>query len=264
MKRLSFLLLALAVANTAFAGESIKLATTTSTDNSGLLKYLLPVFEKEYKIRVDVIAVGTGKAIKLGENGDVDLVLVHSRNAEDNFVKSGFGVNRHDVMYNDFVIIGPEEDPAKIKGFKKASKAFKKIADGKFIFVSRGDDSGTDQKEKDIWKISGISPKGEWYTEAGQGMGPTMLIANEKRGYLLADRGTFIALESKIDLEILVEGDKNLFNPYGVIAVNPAKYPKINFEGAMKFIDWITSPKAQQLIAEFKINGKQLFIPLAK
>ncbi len=242
----------------------LRMSTTTSTENSGLLKVLLPPFEKENNLKVDVISVGTGKALKLGENGDVDVVLVHSRPAEDKFVSEGFGVDRRDVMYNDFIIIGPKNDPAKIKDLKSATEAFKKIAEAKALFISRGDDSGTNMKEKAIWKTAGIMPKGPWYIEAGKGMGAVLQMANEKNAYTLTDRGTFISYENKTDLVILVQGDKGLFNPYGVIAVNPKKRPNVQYALAKKFIDFITGPEGQKIIADYKLNGKQLFFPDAK
>ncbi len=249
-------------ASPALAAERIRLATTTSTENSGLLYVLLPPFEKKYDIRVDVIAVGTGKALKLGENGDVDVVLVHAREAEDKFVENGFGVNRRDVMYNDFVIIGPKTDPAGIKG-SDAVSALKKIAAKQENFTSRGDESGTHKKEKKLWGQTGVVPAGGWYLQTGQGMGATLQIADEKQAYCLVDRGTYIAYEDKIELIILCEGDERLFNPYGIIAVNPKRQPYVNYVQAMALIGWITSPAGQKIIGEFKKNGKLLFHPSA-
>jgi len=240
------------------------MSTTTSTEQSGLLSVLLPPFEKANDLKIDVIAVGTGKALKLGENGDVDVVFVHARAAEDKFVAEGFGVDRRDVMYNDFILVGPKEDPAGIKGSKSAVEVFKKLAEGKADFISRGDDSGTHQKEKEIWKSAGITPQGKWYIEAGQGMGPVLQMAFDKKGYALADRGTFLAYEGKTDLVIVFEGDKALFNPYGVIAVNPKKHPAAKYDLAKKFIDYVTGPEGQKIIAGYQINGKQLFFPDAK
>jgi len=239
------------------------MATTTSTDNTGLLDVLLPPFEKKFNIKVDVIAVGTGKALKLGENGDVDIVFVHSRRAEDKFVKDGFGVNRRDVMYNDFIIIGPKIDPAGIRGTKDATVALKKIADKQSPFASRGDESGTHKKEKSLWEEAKITPKGDWYMETGQGMGATLQIADENQSYTITDRGTYLAYKGKIDLPILAEGDKRLFNPYGIIAVNPAKYPHVNYIYAMAFIGWVTSVQGQKIIAEYKKFGNALFNPSA-
>jgi tungstate transport system substrate-binding protein len=240
------------------------MSVTTSTEQTGLLGALVPPFEKAQGLKVDVIAVGTGKALKLGENGDVDLVFVHDRAAEDKFVAEGFGVDRRDVMYNDYVIVGPPDDPAKIKGVADAVEALKKIAAAESLFVSRGDDSGTHRKERELWKAAGITPQGKWYSEAGQGMGPVLQMAFDKRGYALADRGTFYAMESKLDLVVLVEGGKALQNPYGIIAVNPAKSPHTNIEAATKFIDYVTGAEGQGIIGGFKANGKQLFFPDAK
>jgi len=247
-----------------FGGQRIvKMATTTSTDNSGLLGVLLPPFEREYGIRVHVIAVGTGKALKLGENGDVDVVFVHARPAEDKFVADGFGVNRRDVMYNDFVIVGPASDPAKIRGSAAAAAALTAIATTKATFVSRGDDSGTHKKEKALWQAAGLKASGKWYMEVGQGMGATLLIASEKGAYCLADRGTFIAYRGKTDLKVLCQGDKRLYNPYGIMAVNPARWPHVKYVEAISLIGWVTSPGGQAIIGGFKKSGELLFNPLA-
>lgn len=236
------------------------MSTTTSTDNSGLLSVLLPPFEEKLNVKVDVIAVGTGKALELGANGDVDIVFVHARPAEDQFVAEGNGVNRRDVMYNDFVIIGPEADPAGIKDAQSAAEAFTKIAEAEAEFISRGDDSGTHKKEKIIWEEAGMTPEGTWYQEVGQGMGAVLTIANDKQAYTMSDRGTYLAYTEKIDSKVLFEGDPILYNPYGIIAVNPAKYPHVNYVYAMALIGWITSPEGQGIIKEF---GKDKFgIPL--
>jgi len=244
---------------TVIAGLAIlKLATTTSTYETGLLDYILPPFEKKYNVKVHIIAVGTGKAIKLGENGDVDLVFVHDREAEDKFIRDGFGVNRRDVMSNDFVIVGPKDDPVRIRG-NDASAALKRIAKRKWFFVSRGDESGTHKKEKKLWEAAGMNPQGKWYLETGQGMGTSLQIASEKRAYCLVDRGTYIAYKGKIELVILCEGDERFFNPYGIIAVNPKRHPYVNYSYALALIDWVTSQKAQKLISEFKKEGKVLF-----
>jgi tungstate transport system substrate-binding protein len=243
------------------AETRLRLATTTSTENSGLLNVLIPPFEKANNCKVDVVAVGTGKALKLGERGDADVVMVHARAAEDKFVEQGFGIYRRDLMHNDFVIIGPAKDPAGIKGTANAIETFKKIALGKAPFISRGDNSGTNKKEKYIWKEAGIKPEGKWYIEAGQGMGAVLRMADEKKAYTLSDRGTFIAFEDKIDLVILSEGDQILYNPYGVIAVNPKKNPGVKFKLAEKFIDYLTGPKGQKIIGSYKLKGKQLFFP---
>ena len=248
------------------AAKELKLATTTSTQDSGLLDVILPEFEKDTNYKVKVIAVGTGQAIEMGEAGDVDVLLVHSRTAEDKFVADGYGVDRRDVMYNDFLIIGPTEDPAGIKGSADTVAAFKAIAAKQAAFVSRGDDSGTDKKEKGIWEKAGIKPSGAWYIESGQGMGDTFLMADEKKAYTLIDRATYLALKDKYKLDIIIEGDKSLLNPYGVIPVNPDKYPNVDFEGATKFAEWLTSEKGQKMIGEFGVKeyGQQLFVPDAK
>jgi tungstate transport system substrate-binding protein len=245
-------------------GGRLILATTTSTENSGLLGYLLPVLEQEQGIEVDVIAVGTGQALKLGEDGDADVLLVHARAREDAFMEAGHGVRREDVMYNDFVIVGPASDPAGIRGMTNAAGAFRKIAEAEAEFISRGDDSGTHTKEKAIWVDAGVEPVGDWYISAGQGMGAVLTMANEKEGYTLSDRATYLArtLEG-IDLEILVEGDPVLFNPYGVIAVNPDKGPQIEEELADAFIDWLISVPVQEMIGQFGVEefGSPLFTP---
>ncbi len=240
------------------------LATTTSTQDTGLLDELVPIFEKENGAQVKVVAVGTGEALKMGERGDADILLVHSKRAEEGLVAKGFGVKRIPVMHNDFVIIGPVDDPAKIKG-STAGDAFRKIASSGATFISRGDDSGTHKKEKLIWESVQINPSGSWYIESGQGMGETVKIANEKRGYTLADRGTFLASQ-RIELVVLAEKDSLLLNPYAVIAVNPEKYPKINSKGAEAFIEFLTSPRIQEMIGEFGIDkhGEPLFVPDAK
>ena len=243
--------------------ERIRLATTTSMENSGLLDQLLPPFEQRFHVKVDVIAVGTGKALKLAENGDVDVVLVHARAAEDRFVAEGFGVNRRDVMYNDFLLVGPESDPADLRDVSDVGSALKAIAEHGAPFISRGDDSGTDKKEKALWKDAGLVPGGAWYMESGQGMGPTLLIANEKEAYTLVDRGTFLAYRKKMELVPLFEGDPKLFNPYGIIAVNPARHPHVHYVMAMALIGWVTSQEGQRLIATFKVGNEILFHPAA-
>jgi tungstate transport system substrate-binding protein len=208
--------------------------------------------------------VGTGKALELGKNGDVDIVLVHARSAEDQFVEEGYGVNRRDVMYNDFIILGPADDPADIKGMKDAVAAMKAIAGKQAAFASRGDDSGTHKREKELWKEAGIEPSGSWYMETGQGMGATLQVADEKRAYTISDRGTYLAYKGKIELEILVEGDaERLANPYGIIAVNPAVHSHVNYVYAMALIGWVTSVEGQKIIAEFKQFGEPLFYPTA-
>jgi tungstate transport system substrate-binding protein len=263
------LTLVLVVLNTAaFAAEKeIICASTTSTENSGLFGHILPMFEKKAGIKVKVVARGTGAAIEMGKRGDADVALVHAKEQELKAVEEGFFVNRHDVMYNDFVIIGPPNDPAKIKGIKSATEAFKKIA-GSSSFVSRGDNSGTNTKELSIWKKLGIEPKGQkWYLEVGQGMEKTQRIANEKSAYTLTDRGTWLATKDKdkLDMVIVLEGDPMLFNQYGVMAVNPEKHKHAKYKEAMEFVNWLISKEGQQAVASFKDkNGNQLFIPNAK
>lgn len=248
----------------ASAGETfVRLATTTSTENSGLLESLLPVFEHDTRLKVHVIAVGTGKALRLLRQGDVDVVLVHARAAEDQLLADGYGIDRRDVMYNDFVLIGPEDDSGGIRGNTDASAALTRIAANGVLFISRGDDSGTHKKERQLWQQAGVEPAGAWYREVGQGMGKVLQIADELQACTLTDRGTWLAYREKVDLEILVEGDKRLHNPYGIIAANPDKYPDINYMGAMQLINWITSPKAQAMIADFSNGGQPLFVPSA-
>lgn len=257
--------MALAMASGDALALDLRLATTTSTDNSGLLDDLLPKFESKNGIVVRVISVGTGKAIKLAENGDVDVILVHSRPDEDRFVEEGHGVNRRDVMYNDFVIVGPGDDPAGVRGMADPIAAFKRIWNAKAAFVSRGDESGTNKMEMRYWNEADETPADNpRYVAAGRGMGAVLLMASELQAYTLTDRATWYAMQSKLDLQLLVEGDSRLYNPYGVIAVNPQKYPDINYDGAMRFIDWLTSNAGQQAISDFKVNGKQLFFPNAK
>jgi tungstate transport system substrate-binding protein len=241
------------------AEDRLRMSTTTSTENSGLLSVLLPPFEKKHGCKVDVIAVGTGKALKLGEAGDVDVVFVHARSLEDKFVANGFGVNRRDVMYNDFVLVGPPDDPAGVGKTQSAPEAFRAISSKGSPFISRGDESGTHQKEKEIWASAGVVPKGAWYVEAGQGMGEVLTMATQKRGYALADRGTYIAFRKKTDLVVLRQGDKNLWNPYGIIAVNPQKHPHVKYDLAMKLVDFVTGPEGRSIIAGFKMDGEPLF-----
>ncbi len=243
--------------------QKLILATTTSTADSGLLDYLLPDFEAQYNAKVEVIAVGTGQAIKTGEQGDADVLLVHDRPKEDKFVADGYGVNRQDVMYNDFVIVGPEDDPAGIKGMTDAATALARIAAAGAPFASRGDESGTHSKEKAIWKKAGVEPGGDWYFSLGQGMGETLTFANEKGAYTLTDRGTYLARREGLKLPILVEGDPTLFNPYGVITVNPEKYPHVKYDLAMKFMEWLTAADTQKKIGEFGKGrfGMPLFTP---
>ncbi|QGT98608.1 Tungstate ABC transporter, substrate-binding protein [Candidatus Syntrophocurvum alkaliphilum] len=244
----------------------IKLATTTSTEDSGLLNVLLPEFTADTGYSIDVIAVGTGQAINMGEKGDVDVILVHARDAEDEFVDEGYGVNRKDVMYNDFLIIGPEEDPAEIKGENDVIVAMEQIAETESTFVSRGDQSGTHMKELSIWEASGIKPQGEWYKEVGQGMGDTYRVGNVMDGYVFIDRATFLFNRDNYELVEMVEGDELLVNHYGIIAVNPELYSHVNYEGVMTLIEWITSEKGQDIIEVYGVDqfGQPLFVPNAK
>ena len=246
--------------------RDLRLATTTSTESSGLLRALLPKFEARHGLRVQVISVGTGKALKLGENGDVDVVLVHAPAAEDAFVAAGHGVGRRDVMHNDFVLIGPTTDPAGIRGSKDVLEAFRRIAAVRARFVSRGDDSGTDKTEKSFWQQAGSAipdRRAGWYVSAGQGMGEVLTMAGEMQAYTLSDRATFAGYVARTGLEILVQGDPRLFNPYGIIAVNPKKYPDINHAGALALIEWTTGSEGRAAIAGFRPGGQQLFFPSA-
>ena len=246
------------------ANESpLRLATTTSTANSGLLDYLLPKFTAETAIEVHMIAVGTGKALRLGREGDVDIVLVHARAAEDAFVEGGYGVDRADVMYNDFIIVGPKSDPAGAASSDSVAQVLQRIYDSEQPFISRGDDSGTHKRELILWQSAGKTAAGSWYREVGQGMGKTLQIANEVDGYTMTDRGTWLAYQSKLDIQLLFEDDPPLFNPYGIIAVNPELHPDVNYAGAIELIKWITAPRAQKMIGRFKIKGQQLFVPSA-
>ena len=238
----------------------LRLATTTSTDNSGLLRVLLPQFERQHGCRVQVIAVGTGKALRLAENGDADAVLVHDREAERAFVDNGHGVNRRDVMYNDFILVGPLSDPAAVRGERDVLRALQKIAASGARFVSRGDDSGTDRMERSLWQQLAIRARGApWHVSAGLGMGEVLTMAGEMQAYTLSDRATYAATRARTGLEIVLEGDRRLFNPYGVIAVNPQKYPEVNFSAAMALIGWLTSDAGKAAIRAFRPGGEQLF-----
>lgn len=255
---------AFALAGSACAQQIIRLSTTTSTENSGLLGYLLPVFEARTNSKVHVISVGTGKALELAKNGDVDVTLVHARAAEDKFVAEGWGVDRHDVMYNDFVVVGPPGDPSGIKGSKDVLAAFRKLAGSPAKFISRGDHSGTDIMEKAYWKQVGTQPAGAQYVSAGLGMGEVLNMAAEMGGYTLTDRATYGVYQARTGLALMVEGDQRMFNPYGIIATNPARHPGVNYNGARQLIDWIISPEGQARIAQFRPGGQQLFFPSAK
>ncbi len=268
--------------------ETIKMSTTTSTENSGLLDVLLPGFTKDTGIEIKVFSKGTGAAIRDGIDGNVDVIFVHARTKEDKFIADGYGTRRYAVMHNDFVVLGPQDDPTGIKGMQKASDAMKQIAAKGALFISRGDDSGTHTKEQELWKstglnmevqkstvfkegkkrtVSSIYPKGshKWYVSIGQGMGKTLTFADEKKAYTLADRGTYIKYkygrDESLDLEIMCEGDSMLFNPYGVIPVNPEKHPHVKYRQAKQFAEWLISPKGQRLISNYRLNGKQLFYP---
>ena len=248
------------------AEKFITVASTTSTQNSGLFDYILPRFKKKTGIEVRVVAVGTGQAIRLARNGDADILLVHHRPSEEKFVTEGFGVKRFDVMYNDFVIAGPKDDPAQIAGMTDAVAALKKIAGARAAFVSRGDDSGTHKKELGLWRAAGVDVKkasGTWYRETGSGMGATLNTASAMQGYALADRGTWLSFKNRAGLRVLVEGDKRLFNPYGVILVNPKKHPHVKAALGREFIAWLISPEGQAAIGTFKVNGQVLFKPNA-
>ena len=237
----------------------IRMAATTSMENSGLLDVLLPAFRKRTSIEVHAVAVGTGKALKLGENGDVDLLMVHAPELEKEFVANAFGVDKKPVFYNYFIVVGAKEDPAAVRNAGKVSEAFCKIAEGNFTFISRGDNSGTHKKEMEIWKRAGISPKGPWYMETGQGMGATLKIADEKRGYCLIDRGTFMTFEDKVDLEVVFEGGRFLKNPYAVIIVNPDRHPHTKYKEAKIFSDWVVSGEGSAVVSGFTKKGKELF-----
>lgn len=246
------------------SSDELILATTTSTQDSGLLDDLVPAFEEQSGYKVKVIAVGSGQALKLGEEGEADVILAHSPKAEEEFVSAGFGIERQPVMHNDFIIVGPPDDPARIGSAGKAADAFARLAEAEAVFLSRGDESGTHTKELGIWKNAGFDPPGgSWYQETGQGMGASLTVANEKRGYTLADRGTFLSQRDNLDLEILVEGDSALFNPYTVIVVNPEIHSEVNVEGARAFARFLVSSAGQELIRTFGVQefGEPLFAP---
>lgn len=250
------------------ANTNIILATTTSTENSGLLAYLLPVFKEDTGIDVKVVAVGTGQALRMGEDGEADVILAHAKSAEEKLVREGHTLERFDVMYNDFVLIGSKGDKLDLmeNAKKDIIKALTLIYKNKATFVSRGDDSGTHKKELALWKEAGLEPSGDWYISVGQGMGNVILMTDEKQGYTISDRATYLSMKAKVDLAVVSEGDNRLFNQYGIMAVNPEKNDRINSEGAQKFIEWILSEKGQKLIGEFGKDefGQSLFIPNAK
>ena len=263
----AFATLALVVPVSRAADNFIIVQSTTSTQNSGLFEHILPLFTKKTGIEVRVVAVGTGQALKNAQKGDGDVVLVHSQPDEEKFVADGWGVKRYPVMYNDFIIVGPAADPAKIAGMKQAPEALKKIAEAQTPFASRADDSGTHKAELKLWHEAGVDPKassGSWYLETGSGMGATLNIAVGKQAYALTDRGTWLAFANKGDFKVMVEGDNKLFNQYGVILVNPAKHPNVKAKQGQAFIDWLTGPEGQAAIANYKIDGQQLFFPNAR
>ncbi|EJN07218.1 ABC-type tungstate transport system, permease component [Bradyrhizobium sp. YR681] len=267
MKRLAAIAAVLFWSTGAYAQDrTITVASTTSTEQSGLFGHLLPLFSKATGIGVKVVAVGTGQALDIGRRGDADVVFVHDRPAEDKFMAEAQGVKRFDVMYNDFIIVGPKSDPAKIAGSKDVIDALRKIADAKAPFVSRGDKSGTHAAELRLWKEAGVdlgAGKDGWYREIGQGMGPALNMASSSNAYVLSDRGTWLSFKNRGELAILTEGDKRLFNQYGVMLVNPAKHANVKAQDGQAFIDWLVSSKGQEAIAGYKIGGEQLFFPNA-
>jgi tungstate transport system substrate-binding protein len=258
---------AIALSASALAQDkSIVVASTTSTQDSGLFGHILPLFKTKTGIEVKVVAQGTGQALDTGRRGDADVVFVHAKPAEERFLAEGFGVKRYPVMYNDFVLIGPNGDPAGIKGTKDIVAALKTIKDKHIAFISRGDNSGTHQAELNLWRLAGIdigSDKGSWYKEIGQGMGAALNTASALNAYVLSDRGTWLSFKNKGNLAIVVAGDKRLFNQYGVMLVNPQKHPNVKQQLGQQFIDWLVSPEGQKAIADYKINGEQLFYPNA-
>jgi len=260
-------LLAFAFAGAAQAQDKfITVASTTSTEQSGLFKHLLPIFEKKSGIQVRVVAVGTGQALDIGRRGDADVLLVHAKPLEEKFIAEGYGVKRQDVMYNDFVLIGPKSDRARVAGTRDVVAAFRKVKDAQAPFVSRGDRSGTHFAELEIWKLAGIDiakEKGPWYRDTGQGMGPALNTAAAMNAYILSDRGTWLSFKNRGELAVAVEGDRRLFNQYGVMLVNPARHPHVKVAMGQAFIDWLLSTEGQQAIGDYKINGQQLFFPNA-
>jgi tungstate transport system substrate-binding protein len=247
--------------------RSITVASTTSTEQSGLFRHILPIFTRETGIAVRVVALGTGQALDLGRRGDADVVFVHDRAAEQRFVQEGFGLERRHVMFNDFVIVGPAGDPAKVAGLRDTAEALRRISAASAAFVSRGDRSGTHAAELRLWQLAGVDPvqgRGQWYREVGQGMGPALNTAAAQNAYILADRGTWLSFRNRQDLKVLVEGDPRLFNQYGVMVVNPQRHPHVKQADAQRFADWLVSPAGQEAIAGYRINGEQLFFPNAR
>lgn len=264
LKRIILAATLAAATGVAAADRFIVVSSTTSTENSGLFKHILPMFRQKTGIEVRVVAQGTGQALDMGRRGDCDVVFVHNRNAELRMVQEGWFVNRHDVMYNDFVIVGPKADPAGVTGMKDAGAALKKIAAAQSPFASRGDKSGTHAAELRLWKVAGVEPAGDWYRETGSGMGATLNTASGMNAYALTDRGTWLSFRNRGELTILVEGDARLFNQYGVMRVNPAKHSHAKRQDGQVFIDWLVSPEGQKAIGTYKIAGEQLFFPNAK
>ena len=253
------LVLLFSTAGVVSAENILRLATTTSTDNSGLTRKLLPVFEEKFGINVHTIVSGTGRAINHARNGDVDMILVHAKSAELEFIEDGFGVDREEIMYNEFVIVGPQNDPARVNGLNDLSDALAKIAASKSTFVSRGDDSGTHKKELSLWEEEGIEIEGRWYKEVGLGMGKALQIANEFGAYTLSDKGTYLFMRNRLSLPIHVESAMDGRNVYGVIAVNPKRHSHVNYDGAKKLTKWLKSEEAKSIISNYKVNGEQLF-----
>ncbi|MFC1525675.1 substrate-binding domain-containing protein [Candidatus Latescibacterota bacterium] len=261
--RVALALLAGLALSGAAHGEArpLRLATTTSTYETGLLDHILPPFESHHGVTVHAISVGTGKAMEIARAGDVDVILVHAREAEDRFVAEGYGVNRRDVMYNDFIILGPQSDPAGIRGLADIGQALTRVENAAHPFVSRGDDSGTHKKERHLWAGAGLTPRGDWYLEAGQGMSATLRMADEKDAYVLVDRATYLHHRGRLRLRPMVEGDTQLLNPYGVIAISPYRHPHVQYQLSMALVAWLTSPECQELIGQFRREGEQLFHP---
>ena len=255
------ILSALLLSGTLSAEQRLRLATTTSTENSGLLEALHPPFEARYMVTVDVIAVGSGKALRLGENGDVDVLMAHAPAAEKAFIANGYGSARLPVMHNDFVLIGPRDDPAGLKSASHLVDAMQRLAQNDAGFVSRGDDSGTHMKELSLWQAAGLEPDGGWYLSVGQGMGATIRVADDKQAYTLSDRGTWLTFRDKVELDVLYAGDEALFNPYHVILLNETRHPHIKAGLARRYADFIRSVEGQGIIADFRIAGEQLFYP---
>ena len=259
--RFAFLLISLINAPGGAIADIVRLGTTTTTEDSDLLAWLIPAYEKKSGDTLRVTLGGTGQVLKFGRNGDLDVILSHSKSDEEKFVADGFGVARFEVMYNDFVIVGPSDDPAKIRGMTDPKFAVRKILDGKNLFVSRADESGTHRAEQKIWNDAKLQPQGNWYLRAGTGMAEVLRIAHERGAYTLTDRGTFMKHKKSLDLELLLTGEPKIPNQYSVMAIDPKKYPKTNIAGAQRFVDWVVSPEGQTHIANFRVDGQQIFFP---